>query len=258
MDLGLDGRRAIVTGGSRGIGLAIARALADEGADVATCARGPEQLEQAMVELKECAGQARGWSVDVTDHDRYVAWLDEAVAWLGGLDVLVGNVSALAPTGELESSWQRYYETDLMHAVRAVEHLADTLADPPAGAVVLVSSASALINYGTPGPTGEGYAAMKAGLIAYAAQKARQLGTRGVRVNTVTPGTILFEGGVWDQVRQHDPERFEQVAGHGPFGRMGRPDEVAAAVAFLTSDAASFVNGANLRVDGGALESVDF
>lgn len=250
-------RKAIVTGASRGIGYATARALAEDGVDVAICARGEHDLEQAVKDLHTSDVRARGWSVDVGDRDAYERWLDEAVDWLGGLDVFVANVSALSPAEGLEQAWRRFYEVDLMHAVRGLERVTDALAGSEAGAAVFVSSASALINIGH-GENGEGYSAMKAALISYAAQKAQQLGRRGVRVNTVTPGPTLVEGGVWDQVRRDDPDRFQMVVNKGPLGRLGRPDEVGIVVAFLAGPAASFITGANLRVDGGLLESVDF
>lgn len=259
----LQGRCAIVTGGSRGIGLATALAFADEGMNLAICARGEEELDTAVADLQKRGTRARGWKIDVGNRVGYLDWLDEAVAWLGDLDVFVANVSALYPVGGLEEAWQRYFEIDLMHAVRGLEHLEDTLANPPGGAVVLVSSASAIINFAAPRGEngeghGEGYPAMKAAMINYAAQKAQQLGARGVRVNTVMPGTILVEDGGWDQVRQTDPERFEIVKSRTPLQRMGRPEEVAAAITFLVSDSASFITGATLRVDGGILDSVDF
>lgn len=252
-----EARRAVVTGGSRGIGRAIAQALADDGVDVATCARGEHHLEQAVKELRTRGVRARGWPVDVGDRDAYERWLDEAISWLGGLDVFVANVSALSPAEDLEQSWRRFYEVDLMHAVRGLEHVTDALSTSDAGAAVFVSSASALINIGH-GENGQGYSAMKAALINYAAQKAQELGSRGVRVNTVTPGPIQFEGGFWDRVRHDDPDFFQMVVSKGPLGRLGRPEEVGAAVAFLASPAASFITGANLRIDGGLMESVDF
>lgn len=257
MELGLDGRRAIVTGASRGIGRAIAGALAAEGVDVAVCARGEADLQQAVKELEAREVRARGWPIDVGQRDAYLEWLDEAVDWLGGLDAFVANVSALSPADDLEGAWRRFYEVDLMHCVRGLERLTDALISSDAGSVVLVSSGSALINIGH-GEQGEGYSAMKAALISYAAQKAQQLGPRGVRVNTITPGPILFDDGVWDQVRRNDPDFFQRVVGKGPLGRLGNPDEVGAAVTFLLSSAASFITGSNLRIDGGLMESVDF
>lgn len=258
MELGLKGCRAIVTGGSRGIGLATARAFADEGVDVAVCARGHDGLERTVADLRSRGVRAQGSAVDVAARPAYLAWLDAAVTWLGGLDIFVANASAMVPAPDLETAWSRFFEVDLMHAVRGLEHLIDALADESSGTAVLVSSASAMSSRHSPGPAhGEGYSAMKLAMLSYAAQKAQQLGMRGVRVNTVTPGTIHFEGGIWDQVRRADPARFEQAENASAMRRMGRPDEVASAVVYLASDAAAYVTGANLRVDGGVLESID-
>lgn len=257
MDLGLDGRRAIVTGGSRGIGRAIAEALAAEGVDVATCARGEDDLQRAVKELEERGVRARGWPVDVSDVAAYTEWLEEAVDWLGGLDVFVGNAANMKPPETYADTWHHEYQTNLMHCVHGVENLAPHLSASPAGAVVLVSSAGALVYWEPPVPNIEGYAALKAALIQYAAQKAHQLGPQGVRVNTVAPGTTYFPGGVWHMMEQQAPEVFEAACRRPALGRMARPEEVGRTVAFLASDAASYITGSNVRVDGG-WEHIDF
>ncbi len=246
MDLGLAGKRAIVTGGSRGIGLAIARTLIAEGATVALCARGANGVESAVAEL---GAAAWGTAVDVADAGAYTAWIDQAVDHLGGLDIFVGNVAALIEADD-ETLWQTAFDVDLMHAVRGCRAAMPSLAASDAGAVVLISSVSGVMVDPSP------YGAMKAALSAYAAQLAQAAAHDGVRVNAVSPGPILFEGGVWDEARQNDPDMFAFAEKLPALRRMGTPEEIARTVAVLASPASSYTTGANVRVDGGTVKAV--
>lgn len=254
MDLGLAGKKALVTGGSRGIGRAIALELAREGADVAICARGAEEVDVAVAELRAHGSNAIGAAVDVADPDAFVSWVEAAADQLGGIDVLVANASALALV-EGEEGWRRSYDVDVMHTVNGCDAARPYLA-AGGGAIVIVSSVSAQM--AALPATQRGYGSLKAALLAYGAQLAQELAADGIRVNCVAPGAILFADGIWDGVRRSDAERFARVEGAVALGRLGAPDEVARAVAFLASPAASYVTGATLRVDGGVLKHVNF
>ena len=252
MELGLGGKRALVTGASKGIGRAIARRLLAEGARVAICARGPEGLETALNELK-AGGDIWGSPCDVGDGRAYQRWIADASAALGGVDLLVANASALALGGE-EADWKSSFEVDLMGAVRAANALVPQMAAAGGGAMVFVSSVAAVETFIAPAA----YNALKAALITYAAQLAQALGPQSIRVNCVSPGAIEFPGGVWDNARRDMPELYEATVRQQPTGRLGTAEEVADAVAFLLSDRASWITGENLIVDGGYTRRVAF
>lgn len=250
MDLGLKGARVVVTGASRGIGRATAQVFADEGADLAVCARTAEPLEQAAGELRAAGGRVAASAVDVADPGALRGFLDAAADELGGIDVLVSNVSAGS-----SAPWQTSFDTDVMPFVHMTEHARPHLAASAlGGAVVLVSTTSALHVARPSGP--KPYGPVKAALNHYAASLARTLPAEGIRVNTVSPGPIEFPGGGWARRRESDPEFYTEIRDAIPAGRLGRPEEVARAIAFLASPVSAFTSGANLVVDGGFLDRV--
>jgi len=257
MDLKLRGCKALVTGATRGIGLRIARQLADEGVDVGICARSAEAVETTVQELRDRGVKAIGATVDVTDAVSYPAWIESSAQELGGLDVFVSNVS-LGPGTPGEEGWRGLFEADMLGAVRGVEASLPFLRQSSAASIVLIASISGVMSKPLQAPGVLGYGAMKAALIAYGAQISKQLAPEGIRVNMVSPGPIYFEGGPWDMIRQHLPEAFEDALRQCVIGRLGTPEEVASAVVFLASPVSSFTTGQNLHVDGGYMQHVAF
>lgn len=251
MDLGLKGMKALVTGATKGIGRAIAEHFALEGCAVALCARNAEAVAATVEALKEKGVRATGRALDVADGPALKAWVAEAAGELGGLDIVVANVSALVE-GWSEAAWQSAFEVDLMGAVRTVEAAMPYLERSRAGAIVVVSSVSGREIDFAAGP----YGAIKAALIHYAKGLAHRLAGKGIRANAVSPGNTYFAGGVWDEIEREDPELFRRSLALNPTGRMGRPDEMAKAAVFLASPAASFISGTNLVVDGALTRGV--
>jgi NAD(P)-dependent dehydrogenase (short-subunit alcohol dehydrogenase family) len=253
MDLGLKGKKALVTGGTRGIGKAIVDLLVAEGCEIALCARSKGVVDETVAALKAQGVKATGGAVDVSDIPAMKAWVGEAAATLGGLDIFVANVSALAQ-GMDEESWRKGFEIDVMATVFGIEAALPAIERSSAGSIVVVgSTALAEIN----GPT-RSYAAVKATLVPYVKGLARNLAPKNVRANMVSPGNVYFDTGVWGQLERRDPATFKVMLGRNPMGRMGTPEEVANAVVFLSSPRASFITGTNLIVDGALTQRVQF
>ena len=248
MDLGLKGKRALVTGGTRGIGRAIAETLAAEGCDVAICARSADQVAATVETLQGHGGSAMGEAVDVVEREKLAAFAERAAGALGGLDILVANVSALA--GE---DWRAGLEVDIMGTVNTVDAAWPHLERSGSAAIVVISSIAAVVG----GPV-RAYNSVKAALITYAANLAQQGAPLNIRANSLSPGTIYFDGGVWHQRELNEPEVYKWALARNPMGRMGSPQEVANGAVFLASPAASFITGTNLIVDGAMTQRVQF
>jgi 3-oxoacyl-[acyl-carrier protein] reductase len=256
MDLQLRGKKAVVTGASRGIGRAIAERLADEGADVAICARGADQVASAVEALKGRGVNAWGEAVDIADGDAFKGFIGKAAEELGGIDILVSNASALG-AGAGEEQWKRLFEIDILGAVRAFDvakpHLVKAAEASGDAAFVIISSVSA-----AEATSVSPYGAMKAALIHYAKGVAREGAKAKVRCNVISPGTVFFEGGVWGNAKANAPQFFETMIARNPTGRMATPEEIANAAAFLASPMSGFTTGINMVVDGGISARVNF
>lgn len=256
MDLGLKGKRAIVTGATRGIGRAIAAQLVQEGCAVAICARNADEVTRAVAALQALGGagaQVCGGVADVASRAAVDTWVAASASELGGIDIVVANVSALAGAPG-EDSWRAGMEIDVLGTVRTVEAAMPHLEKSSTASIVAVSSTAALEAFGGP----RAYNAVKAAVINYVSNLATQLAPKNIRANTVSPGTIYFDDGVWGARKRDMPAIYAAALAHNPMGRMGTPAEVANAVAFVASPAASFITGANLVVDGGFTRRVQY
>ncbi len=252
MDLGLAGKVAIITGGSRGLGLAAARALAAEGACVAICGRTEATLADAVRQLVSLTGRAEdvlAVQADVSREDDLQRVVGETVGRWGGVDVLVNNVGLGKGGGLMDTPddvWQQAFDQTLFPAIRASRLVVPHMQRRGSGVILLIASI-----WGRESGGRMTYNAVKAAEISLGKALAQQLAATGIRVNSIAPGSILFEGGSWHQRQQADPEAFAQfVARDLPFGRLGRAEEVGDVVAFLASSRASWISGACVTVDG--------
>lgn len=255
MDLGLKNKRAIVTGGSRGIGYAIANTLIDEGAEIATCARGEEALNDALKGWNDRGGKAYGQAVDVSDQEKFKSWFHASAEQMGGLDILISNVTTIN-TSQGEARWQHAFEMDLMQHIRTAEMAMPYLKQGNSPSIVFIASIASIMNSNM--PTETEYGAMKASLISYAAQLATKVGSDNIRVNLISPGPVYHEGGFWQQVEQKNPELYKRAQAISVFNRLGKAQEIADTAVYLASERASNITAANIRVDGGAIKTVNF
>ena len=245
MDLGLKGKKVAVTGGSKGIGRAIAEGFAAEGAGVSICARNVAEVEATVASLKAKGVKAFGRALDVADGPALTAWVAASADALGGLDALVCNVSALA-VGDSAESWQKSFSVDMMHTVNAVQVAVPFLEKSSSGSIVLISSVSGFeVDFAA-----GSYGAIKAALIHYAKGLSRQLVGKGIRVNCVSPGNTYFDGGIWQNIEKNMPDLFVSTLKVNPTGKFGTAEEVANGVVFISSPMASRISGTNLVIDG--------
>jgi len=252
MDLELKGKKAIVTGGSRGIGKCVAQTLVNEGAEVGICARNEEEVKAAVDSLSSGGSKVIGAVADVGDGDSYKAWITSAIEDLGGLDLFVANVSA-GGGNNTEEGWKANFEVDVLGTVRGIETVTPALSDSK-GSVVIISTTTAIEN----GPGSGAYGAMKAALINLSSAKAQELAPQGVNCNVVSPGPIYIEGGAWNFIKDNMEDFYKATLSAIPAGRMGAAQDVANAVVFLGSPAASYITGTNVVIDGGFTKGVHF
>jgi len=251
MDLQLRGKKALVTGGTKGIGRAIVECFAAEGADVAFCARTESDVTATAKAVEELGVRAFGRALDVADGPALQAWVVDAAEALGGLDAVVANVSAIS-VGTAEENWKAEFDVDMMHSVRMVEAAMPYLEQSEGATITTISSVSGReIDFAA-----GAYAVMKAAVVHFAQGLAQQLAPKGIRANSVSPGNTYFEGGFWAYAKQNLPDLYAENLAANPSGRMGTPEEVAAAVVFLASPMASRISGTNLIVDGALTKGV--
>jgi 3-oxoacyl-[acyl-carrier protein] reductase len=246
MGFGFEGRRVVVAGGSRGIGRAIAQGFAAAGADVSICARGAATLEATRAELAVHGRRTHAATCDLADGAAVGAYVAAAEAALGGIDVLVNNASGFG-VGDDEAGWAAGLAVDVMAMVRASHAAIPALSRQAGSSIIHVSSISGL----RPSTRTPAYAAVKATMIHYTQSQAATLAAKGIRVNCIAPGSIEFPGGLWERRRLAGDPLYDRILGGIPFGRLGRPEEVADVALFLASPYARWVTGQTIAVDGG-------
>jgi 3-oxoacyl-[acyl-carrier protein] reductase len=251
LDLGLTGLRAIITGGTKGIGRAIVETLIAEGCHVALCARSAYDIKKTAEQLSNRGVKVLAQVLDIADPIALKKWVGDCAAGLGGIDIVIANVSALAVEPG-EKSWHKAFETDMLGTVRMLDAALPHLERSKAASIVTISSVSAReIDFAA-----GSYGAMKAALIHYTQGLAQQWASKQIRANSVSPGNTYFPGGVWENIEHGNPTLFKQAMAMNPSGRMGKPEEIARSVVFLASPASSYTSGTNLVVDGALTRGV--
>jgi len=240
------GYRVAIAGGSRGIGRAMALGFLEAGAQIAVCARGQEGLDALRNDAGANPGHLHTHTCDLADAGQIAGWIEDAALAMGGIDVLVNNATGYGFRDD-DESWLVDFNVDLMAAVRASRHAVPHLKASPHPCILHTSSIGSL----RPRTMGPPYAAMKAAVNHYTRTQALTLAGDRIRVNAIAPGSIEFEGGVWDRVKHEKPDQYAQVLGTIPFGRFGTAEEVAQLALFLASPLAAWITGQILVVDGG-------
>ena len=253
MDLQLQGLKAVVTGGTKGIGRAIVESFANEGANVAFCARNAGEVAETEKALTAKGVKAKGTVVDVGDAKALRDWVESTAKEFGGIDMAVANVSALAIPDE-DENWDTSYRADLMGTVNLCKSVIPHLEKSPVKSLVAISSVSGREADFASGP----YGTFKTAIIGYMAGLSLSLAEKGIRSNTISPGNTYFPGGVWQSIEGGNPDLFKFAMGLNPTGRMGTAEEIAAGVVFISSPVASRISGANLLIDGALTRGIQF
>ena len=248
MQISFPGKKVVVTGGSRGIGLSIAHAFASEGADVAICARGAEGLKSAVAALEKHGRKVHAAPANLADGEAVTKFVTDAGNALGGIDILVNNASGFGQTDD-EPGWERSIDVDLLALIRGSWAATPFMETAGGGSIVNITSISGYRASARSAP----YAAVKAAVINYTSSQALMLAEKKIRVNAIAPGSIFFPGGVWDERQTSNPTLYNGILKSIPWGRFGTPEEIAKVAVFLSSDLASWVTGQTISVDGGQL-----
>lgn len=252
MDLGLKGLNVLVTGGTKGIGRRAADIFAAEGSNVSVCARDNAEVEETVASHKAMGVKSFGKAIDVGHKAALEGWVHDSAKALGGIDIVIANVSALAAAEDTEESWRAEFEIDMMHTVRTVNAAMSYLEKSKWPSIVIVSSVSGReIDFTSPA-----YGAFKAALIHYAHGLAHKLAPKLIRVNSVSPGNVYFKGGIWNYVEDNLPDLFKSAMALNPTGRMATPEEIGKGIVFIASPASSFTMGTNLVIDGALTKGV--
>ena len=252
MDLKLTGHNVIITGGTKGIGRAIAETLAEEGCNIAICARSADDVSSAVDALSAKGVKVTGQALDVADGDAFAAWINSVGEELGGIDAFVSNVSGGNAPGD--AGWISQFNYNILSAVHGVEACKPFFEKSANASVVMVSTTAALEHFMNAGP----YNAMKAGLLNYSGALSQELGAKGVRVNAISPGPIFVEGGSWDKIKQGMTAFYDSTLATIPLGRLGSAEEIAAQAALLISPLGGFTTGTNVVIDGGMTKRIQY
>lgn len=253
MNLGLDGKRAMILGGSRGIGWYTAKLLAEEGCSVALCARDADGVTRAVDALsKDTLGNHFGAAADLMDADATRGFVRAAIAELGGLDLLIHNASGFDSVGD-EEGWAKSFQVDVMAGVRAVEEALPALKESDAASITFIGSMASKYYF----RRRSSYGPAKAMMRAYANELAQNFGRDGIRANVVSPGAVHFPGGSWDNVKKAQPDFYRNVEKAIPLGRLGTGEELARIIAFVASPAGLWINSTHIAADGGQVAAVD-
>lgn len=252
MELGLKGKKVIINGGSRGLGLAALQIYAQEGCDIAFFSRDARRVDTAVTSLSQHGGKVIGEAFDMNDIAAYQGWLKGAADKLGGCDIFIHNASSSGAQGTMD--WDLTYRLDMLGAVKGCEALEPALEAEGGGSVVLMSSTAAFETFIYP----QAFNAIKAAIITYGKQLSQLWAAKNIRVNMVSPGPIAYPGGNWEMIKGAMPELYDKTLSEIPMGRFGAPEDVARTVVFLSSPAASYITGTNVVIDGGYTKRVQF
>ena len=252
MDLGLKGKRVIIGGAARGIGRAVTELLAAEGAHLGIFGRNAEAISAHADALSKRGGKVVAETFTFTEREAYRGLLGTLAERLGGCDIFIHNISSSG--AQATGDWEQTFKLDVLGAVDGCETLEPHLGKSGAGAVILMSSTAAVETFLVP----QAFNALKGSLITYGKQLSQAWAPKGIRVNMVSPGPVAYPGGNWDGIKAVMPQLYDATLAAIPMGRFGAPDDVARAVAFLASSAASYITGTNLIVDGGYTKRVQF